>query len=42
MEKALSLQESMLNAQKNNELSIKQVQRMIDIKLRVTNGILEL
>jgi hypothetical protein len=42
MEKALSLQESMLNAQNNNELSIKQVQRMIDIQLIMTNGILEL
>lgn len=42
MEKALDLQVSMLKAQNNNELSIKQIQRMIDIQLRMTNGILEL
>tara|TARA_B110000008_G_C16845464_1_gene514479 strand:+ start:736 stop:906 length:171 start_codon:yes stop_codon:yes gene_type:complete len=42
MEKALNLQESMLKAQNNNELSIKQIQRMLDIQLKMANRILEL
>jgi hypothetical protein len=42
MEKATKLQTSMLDAQNNDELNLIQIQRMIEIQLKMTNAILEM
>jgi len=42
MEKATKLQTSMLDAQNNDELNIMQIQRMIEIQLKMSTAILEM